>query len=66
MNQTENTRFNTTQAAEILGLRPATLAIWRSTGRSQLKYKKIGRLIYYFKNDLDEFLESCTKTHTGE
>ena len=62
----EQQRFNTQQAAEYLGLKPATLATWRSLGRHKLKYQKVGRLVYYMKIDMDEWLSSRTKFHTGE
>lgn len=62
----EQQRFNTQQAAEYLGLKPATLATWRSLGRHKLKYQKVGRLVYYMKTDMDEWLKTRTKFHTGE
>lgn len=46
------------QAADYLGVSPATLATWRSTGRYQLPYCKMGRLIRYRIHDLAQFLES--------
>lgn len=62
----ESQKYNTTQAAEYLGLKPSTLCVWRSTGRYSLTYRKIGRKVYYLKNDLDAFIEASGKTHTGE
>jgi len=54
------------QAAEVLDLKPTTLAVWRSTGRYNLPYLKVGRLVKYRVNDLAEFLVRRTVTHTGE
>ena len=66
MNKEKNSRYSTIEASEYLGLKPSTLASWRCTGASNLKYRKIGRLVYYFQSDLDEFLEDAVRTHTGQ
>ncbi len=58
--------LNTTEAAEYLGFRPQTLAIWRTTGRYGLPFLKCGRLVRYRKRDLDAWLASRRRTHTGE
>lgn len=44
-------------AAKYLGLSPKTLAVWDSTKAHDLKPRKIGRLVRYRKEDLDEFIE---------
>ncbi len=54
------------QAAEVLDLKPNTLAVWRSTGRYNLPYLKVGRLVKYRISDLAEFLARRTANHTGE
>lgn len=54
------------QAAEYLGLKPQTLAVWRSTGRYSIPFVKVGRNTRYRKADLDKFLEQRTIAHTGE
>lgn len=54
------------QAAEYLSLKPQTLAVWRSTGRYNLPYIRVGRLIRYRKSDLDRWLRDRTVRHTGE
>jgi len=46
------------QAASYLGLSETTLAIWKCTGRYDLKVYKIGRLAKYRKSDLDAFIAS--------
>ncbi len=45
------------EAAEYIGFRPGTLAVWDCTKRYDLKPIKIGRAIRYRKSDLDQFLE---------
>jgi len=47
-------RLNTKNAALYLGLRPKTLAMWRSNGTGP-SFIKRGR-IFYFKDDLDSWL----------
>ena len=54
------------EAAARLGLKPGTLAVWRSTNRYPLPYYRSGRLIRYAAADLDAFLASRRRTHTGE
>ena len=58
----EQVKFNTEQAAEYLGLSKNTLSVWRSTGRYNLIYRKIGRKIYYLKEDLDNFINASART----
>lgn len=53
------------QAAAVLGLAPNTLAVWRSTGRYNLRYVKAGRLVRYQAADLKEFIQRRTVSHTG-
>jgi len=47
-------RLNTHNAALYLGLRPKTLAMWRSDGKGP-RFVKRGR-IFYFKEDLDQWI----------
>ncbi|MBK3848114.1 helix-turn-helix domain-containing protein [Stutzerimonas xanthomarina] len=54
------------QAAFALGVKPTTLAVWRSTGRYNLPFLKVGRLVKYRVSDLAEFLARRTANHTGE
>jgi excisionase family DNA binding protein len=46
------------QAAEYLTISPGTLSVWRSTGRWQLPFVKIGRCVRYRHSDLDAWLEA--------
>lgn len=45
-------KLTTTQAAAYLTLRPATLEVFRCTGRHAIPYLKIGRLVRYSLGDL--------------
>lgn len=49
--------MNEDQAAAILGVKPQTLAVWRSTGRYDLPFVRVGRLIRYRRADLEAWLE---------
>ena len=55
-----------TQAAEALGISAGTLSVWRSVGRYSLKYSKIGRRVKYRVGDIRAFIETRSKTHTGQ
>jgi hypothetical protein len=46
------------RAAEILGVTPQTLAVWRCVGPYSLPYVRIGRCVRYRMDDLDAFVES--------
>ena len=48
------------QAAEYLGIKRQTLAVWRSSRRYALPYILCGRLVKYRQSDLDAFLTSRT------
>jgi hypothetical protein len=58
--------FDTSEAAEFLGLSIQTLQVWRRTGRYDLPYCKIGRNVRYRLRDLRQFLQDRMKTHTGQ
>lgn len=49
------------QAAEYLGLKVNTLAVWALTRRQALPFLKIGRNVRYKKSALDSFLASCER-----
>jgi excisionase family DNA binding protein len=55
---TNKQRLTPSEAAEYLGLSPATLDTWRSTKRYALPYVKAGGRVQYYASDLDAFLES--------
>lgn len=48
------------EAAELLGIKEITLAIWKSTKRHQLPVVKVGRLVRYRLSDLHDFIERRT------
>ena len=50
--------FTEAEAAQVLGVAPGTLSVWRTTKRYPLPYIKVGRLVRYRRSDLDSFLES--------
>lgn len=52
-------------AAQYLGIEPGTLNVWRSTGRYDLAYIKVGRLVKYRQSVLDAFLMDRTRTQTA-
>jgi excisionase family DNA binding protein len=54
------------EAAEYLGVKPQTLAIWASAGRYRLPFHKLGRSVRYSKDDLDAFLARRRVSHTGQ
>lgn len=58
--------LNDVQAAEAVGVKPATLSVWRVTGRNNLLYIKCGRLVRYKVGDLKEWLARRSRTHSGE
>ena len=52
--------LGTKDAAQFLGLKEQTLAIWRSAKRYDLPYIRVGRSIRYRISDLERFLERRT------
>lgn len=53
--------FSPKRAAKYLGVVENTLSVWRSTGRYDLPYIKVGRLVKYRLSDLQEFLARNTQ-----
>lgn len=52
------------EAAEYLGTTEGTLAVWSCTKRYGLPFIKVGRLVKYRINDLEDFLTK--RTQNGE
>ena len=48
------------KTAEILGVKPETLAIWRCVKRYQLPFCKIGSRVFYKEKDIEKFITSRT------
>lgn len=53
------------EAAEYLGVRPETLAVWYCTGRYRLPVVKVGRAVRYRLGDLEAWLASRTVVPAG-
>ena len=51
-------------AGKVLDTKPGTLAVWRSTGRYDLPYVKMGRRVRYQLSELHKFIESRSRTVT--
>lgn len=49
--------LNEDQAAELITMRPQTLAVWRMKGIGP-KFMRVGRLVRYRKSDLLAWLDS--------
>lgn len=49
-------------AAKVIDVSPGTLPVWRSTGRYNLPFIKIGRKVRYRRSDLDNWLQARTRT----
>lgn len=54
------------EAATFLGISTHTLAVWRSTGRYDLPFVKVGRRVRYRLTDLEAWQTSRSFTHTGQ
>lgn len=50
-------------AAELLDVSPGTLSVWRSTGRYNLPFLKIGRKVRYRSADLSMWLDSRARVN---
>ena len=48
-------------AADFLDLKAGTLSVWRSTGRYQIPFVKVGARVRYRRADLEMWLESRTR-----
>jgi len=57
-----NRLLTTNEAAQILGIKPQTLAYWRCVKRYDLPFIRVGRSCRYKRSDIDKFIESRTVT----
>ena len=48
------------EAAAYLGIKPGTLAVWRTRKRYNLPVVKVGSLVRYRRSDLEKFLDRRT------
>ena len=49
------------ETAEILGVKPQTLAVWRCAKRYRLPYLKLGRSIRYRLDDVESFIAASVR-----
>ena len=49
------------EAARLLGIKPETLAVWRSEQRYEIPYIKVGRCVRYRLSDLEDWLNTRVK-----
>ena len=56
--------LDTPQMAALLGVKPATLEVWRSTGRYNLRFVKVGRAVRYRRSEGLRFVAEHTLTKT--
>lgn len=54
---TPKTRLNRFQATKYLGISAVTL--WRLCKRGRIVYCRVGKRIFFYAEDLDQFSESC-------
>lgn len=57
MNLNEKSLFSPEEAAQYLKMSPDTLANWRSAGEGPKFHKPAKKKIYYFREDLDEWIK---------
>jgi excisionase family DNA binding protein len=50
--------LNRKEVAELLGIKPETLAVWSCTKRYNIPYIKVGRMVRYKYEDVEAFLNS--------
>jgi len=58
--------LTSSEAARFLGISVGTLAVWRSTGRYNLRFVKIGSRVRYRIADIEKFIQERTRSHTGQ
>lgn len=56
--QASRNLLNEKEAAQLLDTSPGTLSVWRSTGRYNLPFLKIGRNIRYRRSDIMAWLDA--------
>jgi len=54
------------QAADYLGVKTQTLAVWATTHRYNLPFLKLGNLVRYRKSDLDAWLANLPTGGVGQ
>ena len=57
--------FDTVSAAPLLGVKPATLEVWRCRGIGP-RFVKVGARVVYRLSDLTAYLDSRTRSSTAD
>lgn len=57
--------LTTKQTAPRVGLKPQTLCVWRTKGRGDLPYVKIGSKVFYEESAIEQFIQRSRRTHTA-
>ena len=60
MNLQNDRLLTPVETAELLGLKPSTLAVWRCNKSENLLYIKIGNAVRYKRSDVEKFIEEKT------
>ncbi len=66
LGSSQNALLTPNDAAQLLGVTKGTLQVWRSTGRYNLPYVKIGKKVMYRLSSVFGFIESRSMDHTGQ
>jgi excisionase family DNA binding protein len=61
-----DTLIDVIDAADYLGIKKQTLDVWRSTGRYESPFIKVGRSVKYRMSDLQAFVARRVATSTGQ
>lgn len=61
MAEQSRTRIRSPAAAHFIGISQSTLAKWRSRGVGPVFHRCGDRIIYYFEDELQAWLEECDK-----
>ena len=56
--------INNAQTAELIGVRPNTLEIWRIQGKGPM-YRKVGRLVRYVEAEVLAWLDDQVRENTS-
>ncbi|MBO7920599.1 helix-turn-helix domain-containing protein [Alteromonas sp. K632G] len=51
--------LNRNDAADYISVKPQTLSVWATTGRYSLPFVKVGRKVFYRREDLPLCQDSC-------
>lgn len=57
--------LNNAQTAQLIGVRPNTLEIWRIRGKGPA-YRKVGRLVRYVEAEVRSWLDDQVRENTSQ